>query len=146
MAIRGYWIFQRILNVNGARAIPWPVHFTSRVSGKITLGDMVAPGMMPGCYINAMAGIEFGSNVWIGPGAKIISANHDPDNLECHLITKPIRIGSNVWIGANAIILPEVEIGDDVIIGAGAVVVKSIPAGTVAVGNPAKIIKQNTKG
>ncbi|MCB5187695.1 sugar O-acetyltransferase [Methylobacillus caricis] len=143
MAIRGYWIFQRILNVNGARAIPWPVHFTSRVSGKITLGDMVSPGMMPGCYINAMAGIEFGSNVWIGPGSKIISANHDPADLECHLMTKPIRIGSNVWIGANAIILPNVEIGNNVIIGAGSVVTRDIPDCKVAVGNPARVIKEN---
>lgn len=143
LSIRGYAFFQRILNVNGARLIPWPVHFTSRVTGNVTVGSMTAPGMMPGCYINGMAGIHLGGNVWIGPGVKIISANHDPGNLKQHLPAKSITIGNNVWIGANAIILPEVNVGDNVIVGAGTVLTRSVPAGMVVAGNPAKIIKEN---
>lgn len=54
---------------------------------------------------------------------------------------KPVTIGSNVWIGGGAIICPGVTIGDNVTIGAGSVVVKDIPSNTVAVKNPAKVIK-----
>ena len=51
----------------------------------------------------------------------------------------------NVWIGASCTILPGVTIGDHAVIGAGSVVVKSIPANAVAVGNPARVIKDLTK-
>ncbi|MEO6287010.1 MAG: DapH/DapD/GlmU-related protein [Dyadobacter sp.] len=50
-------------------------------------------------------------------------------------------IGNNVNIGASVCILGDVVIGDNVVIGAGSVVVKSIPANSIVVGNPARIIK-----
>lgn len=50
------------------------------------------------------------------------------------------RFGDRVDIGANAIVIGPVTIGDDVAIGAGAVVLKDVPANSVAVGNPARII------
>jgi putative colanic acid biosynthesis acetyltransferase WcaB len=50
------------------------------------------------------------------------------------------RIGNNVDIGANVVIIGDIEIGDNVIIGAGTVVTKSIPANSVVVGNPARIL------
>ena len=50
------------------------------------------------------------------------------------------RIGNNVDIGANVVIIGDIEIGDNVVIGAGSVVTKSIPANSVAVGNPARIL------
>ena len=53
----------------------------------------------------------------------------------------PIKIGDNVFIGNNAIILPGVTIGDNVVIGAGAVVAKDIPSGSVAAGNPCRVIR-----
>jgi len=51
------------------------------------------------------------------------------------------RIGNNVDIGANVIIIGDIEIGDNVSIGAGTVVTKSIPANSVVVGNPARILE-----
>ena len=50
-------------------------------------------------------------------------------------------IGNHVFIGVNAVVLPGVHIGDNCIIGAGAVVTKDIPSGSVAAGNPAKVIQ-----
>jgi acetyltransferase-like isoleucine patch superfamily enzyme len=58
------------------------------------------------------------------------------------VITKPIVIEDNVWIGANSVITAGVTIGKHAVIGAGSVVTKNIPPYTVAVGNPARIIKK----
>jgi acetyltransferase-like isoleucine patch superfamily enzyme len=54
---------------------------------------------------------------------------------------KPVNIGKYCWIGAGTIILPGVKIGDFSIIGAGSVVVRDIPPYSIAVGNPARVIK-----
>lgn len=51
-------------------------------------------------------------------------------------------IGNNVEIGANSVIIGDISIGDNVVIGAGSVVTKSIPANSVACGNPAKIMER----
>ena len=56
--------------------------------------------------------------------------------------TEQVVIGKNVWIGANSVILPGVKIGNNSVIGAGSAVIKDVPPYSVAVGNPAKIIKQ----
>lgn len=135
-----YGIPQKIFRINGK--VPWPVHFTSTVDHiNIKKGIMCDPGDSPNCFISSTSGIEFGNNVEIAPGCKIISSNHNFENYSKLTITKPIKIGSNVWIGANSVILPEVEIGNNVIIGAGSVVTKSIPSNSIAVGNPCKVIK-----
>jgi maltose O-acetyltransferase len=56
-----------------------------------------------------------------------------------------VTIGCRTYIGARAIILPGVNIGDDVIIGAGSVVTHDIPNNSVAVGNPARVIKSTSE-
>lgn len=58
------------------------------------------------------------------------------------LFSKPVIIHKNVWIGENVSILSGVEIGENSIIGAGSIVTKSIPMNTIAVGNPAKVVKK----
>jgi acetyltransferase-like isoleucine patch superfamily enzyme len=55
---------------------------------------------------------------------------------------KEVIIGDNVWIGGNATILPGTTIGDNCVIGAGSVVTKSIPHNSLAVGNPARVIRE----
>lgn len=57
-------------------------------------------------------------------------------------IKGPVEIGNNVWIADNVIILSGVTIGDGAVIGAGSIVTKNIPAFSIAVGNPAKVIKK----
>jgi acetyltransferase-like isoleucine patch superfamily enzyme len=59
---------------------------------------------------------------------------------------KPIRIGNNVWVGFDCCILPGVTIGEGSVIGARSVVTTDVPAYSVAVGNPARVIRQLTRG
>ena len=53
-----------------------------------------------------------------------------------------VELGENVFIGDRAMILKGVTIGADSVIGAGSVVTGSIPAGVIAVGNPARVIRK----
>lgn len=90
------------------------------------------------------APVTFGDNVFIAPNCGFYTATHPTDaerRNEGLEIAKPITVGNNVWIGAGVSVLPGVEIGDNCVIGAGSVVVKSIPADSIAVGNPCKVIK-----
>ncbi|WP_354698101.1 Maltose O-acetyltransferase [Paraconexibacter sp. AEG42_29] len=53
----------------------------------------------------------------------------------------PIVLGDNVWLGGGVIVCPGVTIGDDTVVGAGAVVTRDLPAGVVAAGVPARVIR-----
>ena len=95
------------------------------------------------CRFQDQGGIEIGDGALIGHNTTIATLNHDlnPEK-RASLTPSPVKIGKNVWIGSDCTILPGVEIGDGAIIGAGSVVTKSIPKNTIAVGNPAKVIKE----
>ena len=88
--------------------------------------------------------VTIGSNVLLGPGVQLYTASHplEAQMRRTHKISKPISIGDDCWIGGNAIICPGVTIGNGCVIGAGAVVTKNIPDYSMAVGNPAKVIKK----
>ncbi len=92
-----------------------------------------------------VAAITIGQDVQIGPNVQLLTPTHpiDPELRRAkYEAAKPIVIGDNVWLGAGAIVLAGVTIGENSVIGAGAVVTKNIPANVVAVGNPAKVIRQ----
>jgi acetyltransferase-like isoleucine patch superfamily enzyme len=114
------------------------IYIRAGATGRVTIGDRAAINAF--CRIFGHGTVTIGEDTQIGPGVLITTTGHDYRNsLETHF--EPIRIGKGVWIGANVTILPGIEIGDHVVIGAGAVVNKSIPARSVAVGIPAKVIK-----
>ena len=90
------------------------------------------------------AKVRIGDNVFIAPNVGIYTAGHPldtPQRNEGLEYAYPVTIGNNVWIGAQACILPGVTIGDNTVIGAGSVVTKDIPANSLAVGNPCKVIR-----
>jgi len=91
--------------------------------------------------------IKIGNNVRIAPNVMIISANHvfdNPDIPICHqgMNIKSITIEDDVWVAGRVNITAGVTIGKGSVIGAGSVVTKDIPPYSVAVGVPAKVIKQ----
>jgi acetyltransferase-like isoleucine patch superfamily enzyme len=92
-------------------------------SGKIFIGDHVS--LAPGVFITA-------SDYRFEPGVLF------RDQEKCEM---DVRIGNDVWLGTRVVVTAGVTIGDGCIIGAGAVVTKNIPAGAIAAGVPAKIIK-----
>jgi acetyltransferase-like isoleucine patch superfamily enzyme len=136
------WIFQRIFRLNSQ--VPFQIHFTSTVSGKLSIGRNVwkSFALSGGCYVQGINGIEIGDDTIFAPGVKIISANHRKGDLSKSAPAEPIRIGKRCWIASNSVILPGVQLGDDVIVGAGAVVTKSFPSGSVIGGVPAKLISR----
>ena len=94
-----------------------------------------------------VAAVTIGEDCQIGPNVQLLTPTHpvEPgprrDRLEAAL---PITIGDNVWLGGGVIVCPGVSIGDDSVIGAGAVVTRDVPAGVVAVGNPARVVRSVT--
>lgn len=91
------------------------------------------------------APVTFGDNVFIAPNCGFYTAGHPVDAVERNKgleYARPITVGNDVWIGAHVCVLPGVTIGDNCVIGAGSVVTKDIPSGSVAVGNPCKVIKK----
>lgn len=91
------------------------------------------------------AKVTFGDNVFIAPGCGFYTAGHPVDAGERNKgleYARPITVGNNVWIGAQVCVLPGVTIGDNCVIGAGSVVNRDIPANSVAVGNPCRVVKK----
>ena len=91
------------------------------------------------------AKVCIGDNAFIAPNVGIYTAGHPLDASDRNKgleYAYPITIGNNVWIGAGVIILPGVTIDNNVVIGAGSVVTKNIPAYSLAVGNPCRVIKR----
>lgn len=117
-----------------------------KLSPQLNIGDNVL--MERNTTILCANKITIGSNSMFGSYCFISDENHgmDPSNnkrYECQsLQLSTVTIGENCWIGEKAIILPGVAIGDNAVIGAGSVVTRDIPANTIAVGNPARVIKR----
>ena len=91
------------------------------------------------------ATVTIGDDCFIGPNVSIYTACHSTDPVERNSRREwalPVSIGNNVWIGGSVTILPGVTIGDNVTIGAGSVVVSDIPSGSIAVGNPCRVVKK----
>ena len=86
--------------------------------------------------------IILGNNVRIAPGVRLHAASHDVSDLSYADTGGPIVIGDDVWVGAGAIILPNVTVGARSVVGAGAVVSRDVPPDSIAVGVPAKVVKQ----
>lgn len=120
-----------------------------RLEGKITLGDRVFINEFSSLCASPSAPISIGEGTSFGPGCFLVTGDHDirravATNSKNDQGGKQsgITIGKNCWLGAKVIVLKGVTIGDGAVIGAGSVVTKDVPASSVAVGNPARVIKE----
>jgi maltose O-acetyltransferase len=91
-----------------------------------------------------VAHITIGDDVQIGPHVQLLTATHplEPDPRRAKWESSaPITIENNVWLGGGVIVCPGITIGENTVVGAGAVVTRDLPANTLAVGNPARVIR-----
>lgn len=130
-------------------------------------GVALSAGMVPGqlcisspvvkignrCLIGRGSGIvghfsiEIGDDVWTGHHVYITDQNHGYEDVGMPISQqsqpeRAVKIGNGSWLGHGTVVLPGVTIGEHVVIGANAVVSKDIPSFSVAVGIPAKVIRQ----
>jgi acetyltransferase-like isoleucine patch superfamily enzyme len=111
-------------------------HPTIKIEDDVYIGHNCSLGT-----VTIKQGTKIGSNVDILSGKsqhKIKQGKIQPTNIKN---LKRITIGHDTWIGNSSVIMN--DIGNNCIIGAGAVVTKPIPDNSVAVGNPARIIRKN---
>ncbi|MGL3001649.1 acyltransferase [Flavobacterium sp. RSSB_23] len=91
--------------------------------------------------------VTIGNDVRLAQNITLSGLNHNYEdvNRPIHIqgvSTAPITIGDGTWIGANVVVLAGVTIGKNCVVAAGSVVTKDIPNYAVAVGNPARVLKQ----
>jgi acetyltransferase-like isoleucine patch superfamily enzyme len=148
--LSGYiWGFHTVWTRNILRLAP-PCRFPASHQATISKPDRIDFHVddlnnfqSPGTYLQNFAGyIRLGRGTYIAPNVGIITANHDPSNLDQHAEAKDVTIGESCWIGMNSVILPGVTLGPRTIVGAGSVVTKSFPEGQcIIAGNPARAIR-----
>lgn len=113
---------------------------------RVTLGDDV--WLNRNVMIAAEARVSVGDHVMFANGCFVGDASHrfdDPDlpvTWQGFTTEGPVEIGSNCWFGVNCVVTTGVTIGDRCVIGANSVVTTDLPAGTIAAGAPAKVIKE----
>lgn len=108
-------------------------------------GARVAVGrdaLLNGAMLHTKGEISIGCECRLAFGSRIMDADFHALDRDTPERIAPIRIGDRVWIGADAIVLRGVTIGDDVVVGAGAVVTRDLPSHCLAVGQPARPVRE----
>jgi acetyltransferase-like isoleucine patch superfamily enzyme len=128
---------------------PGTIHVGARstIAARVHIDGDVSIGA--DCSVNvdcAVRGhVSIGDATRIGARTSIIGFNHgfeaEPEVFRQPHTSLGIRIGADVWIGSGVTILDGVELGDKSVIGAGSVVTRDVPAGAIAVGNPARVVR-----
>lgn len=110
--------------------------------GDVVIGDHTRVGL----HNTIIGPATIGSHVNLAQGVVVTAINHNfsdpakPIDMQ-GVSAQRIVIDDDVWVGANVTITAGVTIGSHSVIGAGSVVTRDIPAGSVAVGSPAKVMR-----
>jgi len=115
----------------------------------ITIGDRCVIGK--GSGIVGHLSIEIGDDVWTGHHVYVTDANHGYVDITLPIglqfaAPRPVRVGSGSWLGHGSIVLPGASVGCHVVVGAGSVVTGELPDFSVAVGNPARVVRRYVTG
>ncbi len=113
-------------------------------SGKILIGEHVHIGR--NSYISGIGEVEIGKDSMLGPNVTLNSGNHNFTDVNIPMRRQGAQLGkitieNDVWLGANVCVVPGATIGKGAVIGAGAVVTKDVPPYSIAVGVPAKVVR-----
>jgi acetyltransferase-like isoleucine patch superfamily enzyme len=115
----------------------------------VTIGDRTVIGK--GSGIVGHREIVIGDDVWTGHHVYVTDANHGYEDVTAAIGTqfsepRPVRVGSGSWLGHGTVVLPGSTIGRHVVVGAGSVVAGDLPDFSVAVGNPARVVRRYVLG
>jgi acetyltransferase-like isoleucine patch superfamily enzyme len=148
----GSWLCRRKFRQFGAGAEFRPYAF-ALITNRISIGRnvIIRPGTQLAGPLDEDAELVVEDDVLIGPGAYIVCDNHQfldpivPIIRQGNRKSLSVRIKRGAWLGARVTVLPGVTIGENAVVGAGAVVTRSVPARSVAVGNPARVVRMATE-
>ena len=113
-------------------------------AGRVTIGAKTVIG--GGTTVNAYLDVSIGEGALLADDVHITDFDHRTDRLDLPIkdqgiVTAPVRIGADVWLGRGVTVLRGVDIGRGSVVGAHAVVTRDIPAYSVAVGAPARVVR-----
>jgi len=120
------------------------VWLTGGATGRISIGEGSILNI--GVLIAALNEVTIGSHTMVANGCVITDADHRFDDLSKPVTMQgfkskgPTKVGDNCWLGANVVVTSGVTIGERSVIGANSVVTSDIPAFSVAVGAPARVV------
>lgn len=120
-------------------------NFRNLPNAGITLGRRCFVGERT--IMRGQGGITIGDDVLIAPAVQILAIDHIAETTRVPVMDQGIRargivIEDGVWLGAGCVITDGVRVGRNAVVGAGAVVTRDVPAGTVVVGVPARIVRE----
>ena len=128
----------------------WIARWIARLRGEQSIPDLLARGLNSNGNFSAARhtdidgqcawAITIGDEVTLAHDVRVIAHDAATKRLMGYTVVRPVSIGDRTYVGAGAIILPGVAIGRDCVIGAGAIVTRDVPDGSVAVGNPARVV------
>lgn len=117
-----------------------PTEFAVFDQGLLDIGDNVSINY--GTSIAATGSVRIGRGCMLGTYSMILDNDfHEIEHRDVMPAPRPVVLEDNVWLGNRTLILPGVTIGHDTVIGAGSVVLTSIPPRSIAMGNPARVMK-----
>lgn len=111
----------------------------------LEIGDRVR---MRGASISAVLSVVIEDAVGIAAGVYIADHSHSFDRPDVPVrdqpitAARPVRVGRGAWLGQNVVVMPGVTIGEHAVIGANSVVTRDVPARCVAVGAPARVVRE----
>ncbi len=133
------------ISIGKNSSVGFGVKLSAGFGGRIDISENVA--VFDYTIIDIHSQLTIGKNTLIAPFCYITDYDHvvkdeNKPIIKQGYVNKPIVIGRNVWLGTHVIVLKGVTIGDNTIIGAGSIVTSDIPPNSIAVGNPARVIKK----
>lgn len=148
---------ERYIAVGAGTVIGPYATLSAGVSPEHELGDVEVVRIGDRCLIGKGSGIvahervEIGDDVFTGHYVYVTDANHGYEDVEVppgrqFASSRPVTIGDGAWLGHGSIILPGASVGKHTIVGAGSVVTGALPDFSVAVGNPARVIRYFVEG
>lgn len=140
--VRGYFYRRAGLVIDRTSSIHWRAEFYAperiRIGEYCTIGDSA--------FLDGRSGLVIGDCVNFGSHVTIYTRQHDADAADFAEVGAPVEIGDHAWVSSHSIVLPGVTIGEGAVVAAGSVVTKDVAPYSLVGGNPARYIRDRSRG